>query len=301
MNREPSVFVDPAIDGELASRGYVVMPLLSRDEVEALLEVNRSKVRERPSDLYFTACDPDAQYRRAIQEEVNAVIAPRILPLLNSYKNCSTVFIHKRAHTKNGRSPIHQDPTFVDQFRQAAVNVWIPLVDVNEDNGCMQVFPKTHSLVNHICTIPSGPSPYDPVMALLESGCRLPVPMAAGKALLYNMRMLHSSGENRTPAERPAVASAYIPGDSKFRFYVRREGSSTSVDVFEADNFLDISSANGQFTVLNPAGVRRIGTEEHVVRPLTADDIDCLRIAPNSPPPALSAPRWRSYFRRQAM
>jgi hypothetical protein len=271
------VFVDSVVDDEFALRGYVLIPVLTADDLLALREVRRQRVGELPSEVYNTLFEPDVERRRAIRSELNAVIAPRVLPLLSGYKSISAVFFHKRAHTERGRVPIHQDYTFVDQSKHVGVHVWIPLVDVNEDNGCLQAFPGTHSLTNQVSTVRSGLSPYAGVIGLIESQCGVRLPMPAGMAFLYDGRLLHSSENNRTTDERLAAASVYIPQDAAVRLYVRQEQSATTVQVFEVDDFLDVEVTNSCLTIVNPAGVRRIGTEEHAVRALGPDDISHLR------------------------
>jgi hypothetical protein len=279
-----SVFADPALGEEFARRGYVVAPLLSGDQVEALLKIRRDKGRTLSKDFSATLMVPDPQYRRAIQEAIDAAIPTSFTALLNGYQNCSSVFIEKRAHTRNGRIGIHQDLSFVDQAKYAGVNIWIPLVDVGANNGCLNVFPGTHSLVNHVSTVPAGPSPYDSVMPLLEAECSVTVPLKAGTALLYDGRLLHSSGENRTSSERPIVGGMCIPEICKVRFYVRRSNCSSTVDVLEADSFLDVQLTGEGLDIVNPSGVRRVGTEEHAVTFLSAADIDHLRIRQNTRP-----------------
>jgi hypothetical protein len=279
-----SVFADPALGEEFARRGYVVAPLLSRDEVEALLKIRRDKARKLSKDFSATLLIPDAQYRRDIQEAIDAAIPTSFTALLSGYKNCSSVFIEKRARTRNGGVGIHQDLAFVDQAKYAGVNVWIPLVDVDAQNGCMNVFPGTHSLVNYVSTVPEGPSPYDSVKDLLEAECSVTVPMKAGTALLYDGRLLHSSGENRTSSERPVVGGMCIPEICKVRFYVRRSNCSSTVDVLEADSFLDVQLTREGLDIVNPSGVRRLGTEEHAVSLLKPADIDHLRIRRNGRP-----------------
>jgi hypothetical protein len=273
-----TVFAEPTLDEEFARRGYVVVPLLSRHEVDALLKIRRDKARKLSTDFCATLMVPDAPYRRDIQEAINAAIPANFTALLSGYKNCSSCFVEKRAHTRNGRVGIHQDLTFVDQAKYAGVNVWVPLVDVDANNGCLNVFPGTHSLVNHVSTVPQGPSPYDSVKAVLAAECGVAVPMKAGTAMLYDGRLLHSSGENRTSSERPVVGGMCIPKICKPRFYLRRSNGSSTVDVLEADNFLDVQLTAEGLDIVNPSGVRRVGTEEHAVSLLKPADINHLRI-----------------------
>jgi len=289
MATHSPIFLDPALDEEFATKGYFVIPLLTPEDIAALYELRSVTGRAIPSDYYATVLDPDLEYRRVINDGVERIMSPRVLPLLNGYRCCSNAFIDKRGNTSMGRVPLHQDYTFVDQSRHTGVHVWVPLVDVNEENGCLSAFPGTHSFVNHVSVIPTGPSPWDSVRGLLEAECGIRVPMKAGSAFVYNERLLHSSDENRTASERPAAAGAFIPQDARMRLYVKREGTAGTVDVMEMDHFLDVLTEYQKFKVVNADRVAQIATEEHVITPLTADQIECLRI--NRPPrPQAAAP-----------
>jgi Phytanoyl-CoA dioxygenase (PhyH) len=77
------------------------------------------------------------------------------------------------------------------------ITVWIPLVDLTETTGCLQVIPtrREHALFLHCpgragVAIPAG---------RLPGGAQVPVPMHRGSVLLMHSRTVHSSMPNVTP------------------------------------------------------------------------------------------------------
>jgi hypothetical protein len=75
-----------------------------------------------------------------------------------------------------------------------------------------------------------------------------------------------------------------IPEICEVRFYVRRNNCPSIIDVLEADSFLEVQWTDGGLEILNPSGVRRVGTEEHAVSPLKPADIDHLLIGSKTRP-----------------
>jgi len=41
---------------------------------------------------------------------------------------------------------VHQDMTLVDESKFSGINIWVPLVDLTEKNGVLQVLPGSHRI-----------------------------------------------------------------------------------------------------------------------------------------------------------
>jgi phytanoyl-CoA hydroxylase len=76
----------------------------------------------------------------------------------------------------------------------AEPNFWIPLVDVDEANGCLQVLPGGHGHTPPYVE-QWGPDTFVPQ---LEGLLPLPVPMQVGDALLMHQHLPHFSPANRS-------------------------------------------------------------------------------------------------------
>lgn len=91
----------------------------------------------------------------------------------------------------------HQDNGVVlpEADEATILTVWLPLTDATEQNGCMQVIPRSHreGLKDH-CPVDQLRIPD----ALLPLDRTTPVPMKAGSALLMNQQTIHSSMDNVT-------------------------------------------------------------------------------------------------------
>jgi ectoine hydroxylase-related dioxygenase (phytanoyl-CoA dioxygenase family) len=118
-----------------------------------------------------------------------------------------------------GAVPWHQDRSYWPGANaNPVITVWIPLVDANEINGCLQIWPRTHNteLIEHHAETYSGTAytevdmdhaslnPYKKIRAV-----SLPVP--AGSAILFNDRCIHMSTPNLSDSVRWSVDLRYQP------------------------------------------------------------------------------------------
>ena len=102
-------------------------------------------------------------------------------------------FNHPRLAEKEmyHKYPAHQDwPSM--QGSSDAVVVWVPLVDVNKDLGCLEVVPGSHLDGNVSKTFSNGFAWVDGDKDFV------PVDLKKGDALFFNSFLIHKSGNNIT-------------------------------------------------------------------------------------------------------
>ena len=99
--------------------------------------------------------------------------------------------------------PLHQDSQYYGKASQHAhiITVWIPLVDVDEVNGCLFVIPGS----NHWQLFDSARDENGNMRSFEDieaRGTPVPVPMRAGDILLFSNMTFHGSRVNRSDAVR---------------------------------------------------------------------------------------------------
>ncbi len=260
------------------THGYVVTPLLTASETEKLRQIHDEFNPEVPRDYYATIAHPDSDHKRQVSAAIDVIVQEKVLALLAGYRCIASAFITKRGYTTQGTVGIHQDYTFVNQSKHTGVHVWIPLIDVDENNSCMSVYPGTHSLVNHVSGLPgqsnSHPSPYDSVRDVLAEKCKVTVPMEAGSALFFNERTLHSSDENKTAQPRVVVNCAYVPATEPMYLYCPSQEAGNKLDVLAVKDIANLQLVPGQ-AIPYPysSNYEQIGTEDYTIVPLTPDQL----------------------------
>jgi hypothetical protein len=276
----PPVFADPRIERDFTRDGYTVLPLLDENEVGRLKAAYAENVPELPDPIFMTGVDTDLARRKRLGERLYEVLGPplaRLMPELTVVTGRN--FVVKRGADDAGRMLMHQDFTFVDQNVDRGVHVWVPLVDVNHENGCLKVSPGSHRLINRIAAVGALLTPYDEVREVFEAECTLSVPMKAGEAFIFDERTMHGSEPNKIPADRPAANIAFVRRGLKQRIHFVNPETPGVLDVYEVDHEFAIQYSNTQdHSWIDPDAVRKIGTVAYSVRFLTVDDIEPLRI-----------------------
>ena len=119
-----------------------------------------------------------------------------------------------------GAVPWHQDKSYwPDANSNPVITVWIPLVNADLVNGCLHIWPRTHKarvLSYHAETVTgTGYTEIDAehLEQMKKKVQPLPLPLAAGGAILFNDRCIHMSTPNRSDHVRWSVDLRYQPTD----------------------------------------------------------------------------------------
>ena len=151
---------------------------------------------------------PDACYRRTVSQAVTAVIEPRLGALAPDAQLVYAGFASKAPSEPASIVPFHQDPSFVDETRWGSANIWIPLVDLDADNGPLWVVPGSHGFNRGLRGF-NQMFGYDAYEAELKSLAR-PIYARAGQAILFAHTLFHFSPPNRSTRARPAAGGLLV-------------------------------------------------------------------------------------------
>ena len=122
----------------------------------------------------------------------------------------------KVAGVAAGAVPWHQDKSYwPDANSNPVITVWIPLVDTDEVNGCLHVWPRTHKTKVMSYHRENYTGTQYTELDLKEEADRhgIALPVTAGSAILFNDRCIHSSTPNRSNGVRWSVDLRYQPTD----------------------------------------------------------------------------------------
>jgi phytanoyl-CoA hydroxylase len=111
-----------------------------------------------------------------------------------------------------GATSWHQDNGVVlpEADETQMLTVWFPLTPANEENGCLQVIPRSHrnGLYPHC---PGGPGGLKVADQLFDKGEGIPIPMEAGDVLFLTSRTIHGSLSNNSDDVRWSFDLRYNP------------------------------------------------------------------------------------------
>jgi len=119
-------------------------------------------------------------------------------------------FVVKGTDKKGAAFGWHQDSGYVDREHKPYVNAWIPLNDVNEENGTIYLLPYeragTRVKVEHKPVEGSNDR-----VGYFGNDPGVPAIMKAGSIAVFSSLTFHRSGANNTRNMRQAYAIQYSP------------------------------------------------------------------------------------------
>ncbi len=206
----PTVLRDADRNGELATRGFTVLPLLPSDVVAELAVLQASLAAPDDEGLSVDYMRPDRSVMRRLAEALEPVWATHLPRVFVGHRAVMSTFVVKHPGHLSGMF-LHEDRSYVDERRARAHSVWIPLCDVGPDrgNGGLEIVPGSHRLVTGL-----GGSHTPDLFRPYERHLRerlVPVSARAGDAVVYDTRTLHASGPNLGERPRVALVCAVAP------------------------------------------------------------------------------------------
>lgn len=117
-----------------------------------------------------------------------------------------------------GAVPWHQDKSYwPDANSNPVITVWIPLVDSTHENGCLHIWPRTHTkrVLSYHPDQHTGTSYTEIDEEHLANAQReaVALPLKAGGAIFFNDRCVHMSTPNNSNHVRWSVDLRYQPTD----------------------------------------------------------------------------------------
>lgn len=110
----------------------------------------------------------------------------------------------------------HQDCSYWPLTPSKTVTVWLAIDDVDRENGCMRVIPRSH-LNGHIQFRGSDPGEQNVLSQTIEGAERFGVPtdieLKAGEISLHSDLLIHGSLANLSARRRCGLTLRYCPTD----------------------------------------------------------------------------------------
>ena len=235
------VLRDPTCDRQLRDEGYAVFPLLSDDEVAEIRSAYRTLVEDpdAPGIMEFDYMAEDRSAMRQVAELLAPVWARHVPGVFTDHEPVFSTFVAKHPGPISGMF-LHDDRTYLDERRQRAFTMWVPLVDTSPelDNGTLWIVPGSHRLFNAFSGTgtPDWIRPYEDYLERYL----VPLRMRAGEALVYDTKTVHGSTPNRTSETREAIATAVAPRGADLIHVVAAEGTRRQVYRIDREFFLEV-------------------------------------------------------------
>jgi hypothetical protein len=198
--------------------GWCLLGRVMDDETIEKLRIEEAKFRNRP--LHYD--DPNPNPPTLFRSQMTAYSAPvrdfglhgPHIPLAQQVLGPNLAWIYTQFVTKFpdanlGKSefPWHQDNGYAKVLPENNMTIWIPLDDVDLNNGCVWVVPRSHR--NGI--LPHGQKSADSWhLEVPVEGDGVPAILKAGEAVAFTGLTLHRSKLNHTDQPRRAFFMQYV-------------------------------------------------------------------------------------------
>ena len=218
-----SVFNDPILQKQFEQKGYVLLSsLLNTSEVERLLTLFSQFTAEANEAFHTTHFSNNLTYKQKVHDTIAALVYPKAAPVLNNFRPVFGNFMIKNPDAERFM-PLHADWAYVDESKYTSVAIWIPLIDVDAQNGCLGVVEGSHRVTNAIRGPLIHQSSYQQDKEWVARFGKL-IPMNAGNAIIYNHALLHYSPPNKSSVARPALNLSMVPQNVPLLHYCKPEG-----------------------------------------------------------------------------
>jgi hypothetical protein len=236
MTQVAPIFKDPERQKLFDKQGFIVVPLLSKEEIVHMNELFNEVHPELPeSGFYAGSYSQDFEYKKRVSEEIKVVFKRAYDGIFENYETFGGAFLFKMP-TPDSDLFIHQDWTVVNEDEKIALNVWVPLCDITEENGPLMVVPGSHYASYPVLRAPTMryffDHDYQQAMDQL-----VPVIVPKGTAVILNQSLIHYSPPNRSQHIRKAITSGVKTKGAQMVFHFKDPDSSDNmIEKFEMDD-----------------------------------------------------------------
>jgi hypothetical protein len=209
-----TIILEDEIKLSLESKGFSIQEFIETDEVNklSLLFRENHSMRSDNGGMFYSIYSQDIKYRRLIHDKINQILKPKIDSFFKDYKIVLNSFVVKISGPKSELN-LHQDTTGLDEWKYSPLSLWIPLQDVDEQNGCLGIIPHSQHFFSPYRSI-SFPTPFDNIHNKVKQYLH-PLKMNAGDVLIFDNRVIHHSYPNFSSKTRVALICGLFPEQAK--------------------------------------------------------------------------------------
>ncbi len=253
------LFKDPEHQLLFERDGFIKLPALDERELQELTSyLASSGIRGKTEHGFYVGMDHrDKDLVSKMIDRIRSVAIPYVSPYLNNFKSFTASYVIKDSNPVSVVPP-HQDWTFVENEElHCSVTCWIPLVDVNKENGCLGLIRGSHRMFDspRPSPAPQSPSPLNKHMFTLFSYMEL-VEMKAGEAIFFDNRTIHASPPNISQEDRLAIGLGFTQEDAAIRHYFLKPGTKNTLLKYAVDEAFYERYDNSSLSAMYDRGER---------------------------------------------
>jgi len=212
------VFKSDTLNAQFHELGFVRSPLLNEQEIGELRSYFDAKHEESGDHGFFTTIWLENKtLRNEVNDYITSVLYDKVAELLVDYTPVFANYMVKKPGKKSV-TQYHQDWTFVDESKFRSVNVWIPLVQLTEENGPLELVPYS---------VHQGdpfrgrniPSPFRNAFKWIARSHGVKMYPDPGEAVIFDTAIIHGSNPTISSDIRVATSMVMKPAEATLLHY----------------------------------------------------------------------------------
>jgi ectoine hydroxylase-related dioxygenase (phytanoyl-CoA dioxygenase family) len=222
-------FTNPTYEKQFLTEGYLLFRnFISEEDVNQLVQLYKSHHKEKIDDLMWNSLyHISVSDSKQISKKILEILDPYLKTTFKNFRVPVATLMSKCGEKPDGFDTPHRDYSVLDESNNEYRQFWLPIVDINHDNGAMYVVPKSHHLKHRVLPM-MDKCIYRSSTEILQYATK-PIYMNAGDLLVYADKMIHGGHPNVTDEERPVVHFGLIPENAEIFLYKRDENNAKSI------------------------------------------------------------------------
>lgn len=272
-SKKISIFNEDDLSNQFCENGYVIVDFLKDNHINELLKLYHDLHPNGVDGFYTTTFINNVKHRELVNQSIRKICTQRINELFHDYKLLFSSFIVKAPGEKS-ELIVHQDMTLLDESKYFGMNIWCPLVDLNDTNGAIRVLPKSHRFFKTYRGS-SIPDIYDDVVDEVKSLLQ-PLHLKAGQAVIFDQSIIHYSPPNLSNQERPVINTFIAHKHATIKICHWDKGKhADKIEIFDQeDDFLENFENFGHNIFARPTIGKSLGYFDYDFPKLTPQMLD---------------------------
>lgn len=224
----------PQLEEELNHTGYAIIDLLNEEEVETFKTEYKLHFGhiDRTPGRFTTLQDAGKDYKKKIHAFIVKQLEVPLGKYFKDYIIPVSQFYTKKAFT-SGDIDLHADSTLLLNHQlEPHYAVWVPLIEVNKDNGTLTVVPFSHRVTQALFASSLGGYHHEHMDWLRQF--EIPLHLKPGQAVIFDNNLLHNSTANKSSFDRLVFTFRITHYASQYySFFCKNPKQNTAVEVSE--------------------------------------------------------------------
>ncbi|MFT4543879.1 MAG: hypothetical protein ACI9EQ_000329 [Bacteroidia bacterium] len=237
------LFRDSALEKQLLDVGYIVAPFFLESELEEIQNFyfnihpdEKINLQGAMNGIHMTTWSGNYGYKKMVERFLENSFSKGCARLLKDHRIFNSVFIAKEKGNST-QFTLHQDWTVVDESKDYSINIWVPLKDVDENNGAVWLIPNSHKLEQPIRGAGCLHTGYNEQIKELENHLQC-VKVKAGEALIFFHTTVHGSPANLQEGRRVVACCTAVRKSAELRTFFQPHEDSPLEVYRPEDNFV---------------------------------------------------------------